>query len=129
MFEFTGGTFIYSKSPKALAEWYSKIFGFVFENEPKENGPFYCSFFYRTLGGEKRYVAWAILHNKNRPELSEKVFTLNYRVSEIEKLVEKLQQNGVMVKPVEEYPEGKFTSCNDPEGNSIELWEDTAKHE
>ena len=49
---------------------------------------------------------------------------INYRVQHIESLVEKLQENGVIIlDKIEEYDYGKFVHIMDVEGNKIELWE------
>jgi len=50
---------------------------------------------------------------------------INYRVENIEALVEELKKEGVtIVDKVETYDDyGKFVHILDPEGNKIELWE------
>ena len=49
---------------------------------------------------------------------------INYRVQNIEGLVEKLRANGVtIVDSIETYDYGKFVHIMDHEGNKIELWE------
>ncbi len=55
----------------------------------------------------------------------EKVFMLNFRVRDIEKMIAQLESKGVEVRrdPYSPYPNGKFAWLNDPEGNPIELWE------
>lgn len=49
---------------------------------------------------------------------------INYRVQNIEALVENLRENGVtIVDSIEEFEYGKFVHIMDPEGNKLELWE------
>ena len=49
---------------------------------------------------------------------------INFRVENIEELVEELKKNGVTVlDTIETYPYGKFVHILDPENNKIELWE------
>ena len=49
---------------------------------------------------------------------------INYRVKNLETLVEELKKNGVtIVDKIEKYEYGKFIHIMDPEGNKIELWE------
>jgi predicted enzyme related to lactoylglutathione lyase len=49
---------------------------------------------------------------------------LNYRVVNIEKLVDQLKKDGVtLIDEIRPYEYGKFVHILDPEGNSIELWE------
>ena len=50
---------------------------------------------------------------------------INYRVDQIEDLVAQLKSAGVTVlDEITVYEHGKFVHILDPEGNSIELWED-----
>jgi predicted enzyme related to lactoylglutathione lyase len=49
---------------------------------------------------------------------------INYRVENLEVLVEELKKEGVTVlDKVETYDYGKFVHILDVEGNKIELWE------
>ncbi len=49
---------------------------------------------------------------------------INYRVQNIEGLVEKLKKSGVtMVNEITAYEYGKFVHFVDPEGTKVELWE------
>ena len=49
---------------------------------------------------------------------------INYRVENMEELVEELKQNGVTIlDSIERYEYGKFVHILDPENNKIELWE------
>jgi hypothetical protein len=55
---------------------------------------------------------------------SKKEFMINYRVQNIEGLVNKLKENGVtIVDEIETFEYGKFIHIMDSEGNKIELWE------
>jgi predicted enzyme related to lactoylglutathione lyase len=54
---------------------------------------------------------------------------LNFRVSDLDGLLEQLNASGidVIVKPEWDSPEtGRFARIHDPEGNAIELWEPPA---
>lgn len=49
---------------------------------------------------------------------------INYRVENLEALVEELKREGVTITDtIESYDYGKFVHIMDPEGNKIELWE------
>jgi len=120
-----GGTFIYSKKPRELAEWYRDYLGLDFEHSPDYDS-FYTTLPYKDINdGKKSYIVWSILKNKNRPKVDGKVFCINYRVYHLEKLAKELKGRGLKVKGPEEYPEGKFAWLSDPDGNPVELWEDT----
>ena len=55
---------------------------------------------------------------------SKKEFMINYRVQNIEGLVNKLKENGVTIlDTIETFEYGKFVHIMDDEGNKIELWE------
>jgi predicted enzyme related to lactoylglutathione lyase len=57
---------------------------------------------------------------------TDKQFMLNFRVSDLDGLLEQLTGSGIAViaKPEWDSPEiGRFRRIHDPEGNAIELWE------
>ncbi len=122
-----GGAFIYSENPEPLAFWYRDCLGINITATP-DGSVYYASFDYTDLSsGKKTSVAWSIIRGKNRPShVKEKLFVINYRVFDCDKTVAHLRSKGIEVKGVEVYPEGKFAWCSDPEGNFLELWEDTA---
>ncbi len=57
-------------------------------------------------------------------EPSEKDFMINYRVENLEAMVEDFKKNGVTVlDEIASYDYGKFVHILDAEGNKVELWE------
>jgi len=57
-------------------------------------------------------------------ERPEKTWSINFRVSDLDGMVEQLRAAGVAVQPhAEGYPNGRFAELVDPEGNHIQLWE------
>jgi predicted enzyme related to lactoylglutathione lyase len=49
---------------------------------------------------------------------------INYRVDDLDALLEELKKGGVQIDPHrEDYDYGRFAWIVDPEGNRIELWE------
>jgi predicted enzyme related to lactoylglutathione lyase len=49
---------------------------------------------------------------------------INYRVENLDELLEALRQEGVEIDPKrEDFEYGRFAWIMDPEGNRIELWE------
>ena len=55
-------------------------------------------------------------------------FMFNYRVADLEALLEVLQEEGVEIDPKRENaPYGRFAWIVDPDGNRIELWEPPKK--
>lgn len=115
-----GGIFFRSKNPKESREWYHKNlglavneYGSTFESRNTDNPD------------EINYLQWSPFNeNTEYFEPSKKEFMINYRVQNIEGLVEKLKANGVtVVDTIEEYDYGKFVHIMDNEGTKIELWE------
>lgn len=115
-----GGIFFKSKDPKAAREWYAKHLGLVvndygstFETR-NANRPY-----------EVNYTQWSPFPDKTKYfDPSTKEFMINYRVQHIEKLVEALKADGVIViDSIATYDYGKFVHILDHEGNAIELWE------
>ncbi|MFT5970268.1 MAG: glyoxylase I family protein [Flavobacteriales bacterium] len=120
-----GGIFIHSESPKDLADWYTKAFGLTYEYT-EEHKTYYISFPYLEVESKKKaYAVWSILNKDYRPTLEFRPFTLNFRIKDLEKLKIHLESLGIEITDIQAHDEGKFAWSNDPEGNYIELWEDT----
>jgi predicted enzyme related to lactoylglutathione lyase len=61
---------------------------------------------------------------------SESSFMINYRVDNLDELLDQLKQNGVeIVKGPESDENGKFAWIMDPDKNKVELWEPTTLEE
>lgn len=115
-----GGIFFKCEDPEKMRNWYGANLGLV-TNE-------YGSLFEFRLSDEpdrKAYLQWSPFDkNTTYFEPSQKDFMINYRVENIESLVEELKKNGVTVlDTIETYEYGKFVHILDPENNKIELWE------
>lgn len=115
-----GGIFFFSDNPEQTKEWYS-------ENLGLEVNQWGSSFEFRNANrpDEINYLQWSPF-NKGSEYFapSKKEFMINYRVQNIEGLVIKLKDNGVIIlDSIETYDYGKFVHIMDPEGNKIELWE------
>ena len=55
---------------------------------------------------------------------SESSFMINYRVDNMDEMLEQLKQNGIAIeKGPESHENGKFAWIMDPDGNKVELWE------
>lgn len=115
-----GGIFFFSENPAEIKDWYSKNLGL----ETNEYGSVF-EFRNANRPEEINYLQWSPFKTGNEYFLpSKKDFMINYRVQNIEALVEKLKANGVTVTDeIEEFEYGKFVHIMDPEGNKLELWE------
>ena len=115
-----GGIFFKSQNPAKMNTWYSKNLGLV-TNE-------YGSLFEFRQGDapeKKAYLQWSpFAENTDYFKPSAKEFMINYRVENLEELVQELKGNGVTIlDAIETYSYGKFVHILDPENNKIELWE------
>lgn len=112
-----GGIFFKAKDPKSLAEWYQKHLGIDF------GGNNYTGFEFRER--EKGFMVFSLFEEDNNYFApSEKPFMVNFRVENLDELLEALREEGVRVfEEREDGDFGKFGWILDPEGNKIELWE------
>jgi len=115
-----GGIFFKCKDAKKMREWYEANLGM--------NTDKYGAVFEWRQGADsskKGFTQWSPFTEKTRYfEPSTKDFMINYRVENLEKLIEELKKNGVtVVDSIETVEYGKFIHIMDIEGNKIELWE------
>jgi len=111
-----GGLFFRAHDPKALGNWYQQHLGIALEPTSEggtvwqqEAGPTVFSPFPET----SKYFG--------DPS---KVWMINFRVHDLDKMVAQLRTAGIEVKDPESYPNiGRFARLHDPEGNPIELWQ------
>jgi predicted enzyme related to lactoylglutathione lyase len=111
-----GGLFFRAHDSKALGNWYRQHLGIALtptsEGETvwqQEAGPTVFSPFPETT----KYFG-----DPN------KVWMVNFRVHDLDKMVAQLRTAGIEVKDPESYPNvGRFARLQDPEGNPIELWQ------
>lgn len=115
-----GGIFFKVKNPQEMKNWYNKNLGLVTD----EYGSLF-EFREADKPDSKAYLQWSVMpENSNHFDPSDKQFMINYRVENIEALIQELKQNGVEVlDEIATYDYGKFVHIMDPEGNKIELWE------
>ncbi|MEK6477520.1 VOC family protein [Catalinimonas sp. 4WD22] len=115
-----GGIFFKTKDPAKMKDWYSQHLGLV----TNEYGSVF-EFIQSDKPDQKGYLQWSPFDEKTEYfKPSEKEFMINYRVENIEELVEELKASGVTVlDEIESYEYGKFVHILDPENNKIELWE------
>ncbi len=116
-----GGIFFFSDDTKATKDWYAKNLGF----DINEWGS--VSFDYRDVNKPETVIPLQWSPFKKGSEYfapSTKEFMINYRVQNMEGLVDKLKENGVTIlDDIASYDYGKFVHIMDAEGNKIELWE------
>ena len=115
-----GGIFFKCKEPKKMREWYkthlglnTNQYGTVFEWRQA------------TDSSKKGFSQWSPFGEKTKYfEPSTKDFMINYRVENLEALVEELKKEGVTITDtIQTFDYGKFVHIMDMEENKIELWE------
>ena len=115
-----GGIFFKCKNPKLMREWYSTHLGLQTNQ--------YGAVFEWRQGADttkKGFSQWSPFSEKTKYfEPSTKEFMINYRVENLEELINQLRKDSVIiVDKIETVEYGKFVHIMDIEGNKIELWE------
>ncbi|WP_210465131.1 VOC family protein [Rufibacter roseolus] len=115
-----GGIFFKCKDPEKMREWYQEHLGL--------NTSQYGAVFEWRQGADstkKGFTTWSPFKETTKYfEPSANDFMVNYRVADLEALLEELKKAGVMiVDQIETYDYGKFVHILDAEGNKVELWE------
>jgi glyoxylase I family protein len=111
-----GGLFFRAHDPKALGNWYQEHLG-VSLTPTSEGGTVW-----QQEAGPTAFSPF--------PETTkyfgdpQKVWMVNFRVHDLDKMIAQLRTAGIEVKDPETYPGiGRFSRLHDPEGNPIELWQ------
>jgi len=112
-----GGFFFRAHDPDALGQWYSEHLGISLPTPTSKD-----STVWQQEAGPTAFTPF--------PEKSgyfgdpQKVWMLNFRVHDLDKMVAQLRTAGIEVKvDLKAYPYGRFARLHDPEGNPIELWQ------
>ena len=115
-----GGIFFKSKNPNETKEWYEKNLGLNIDQWGTN-----FEWYQGRDSTKKGFTQWSpFSQNTKYFEPSQKDFMINYRVVHLEKLLDRLKENGVtIVDSIQTFEYGKFVHILDNEGNKIELWE------
>jgi predicted enzyme related to lactoylglutathione lyase len=115
-----GGVFFKAHDPKMMAAWYRDHLGIN-----SKGG--HADFTWREKDhpDETGHTAWSLFSEKSG--YFPGPIMINYRVANLDKMLQQLQSGGVKVEKVEDYDYGRFAWITDPEGNRIELWEPKKK--
>jgi glyoxylase I family protein len=110
-----GGFFFRSKSPKVLAKWYADHLGIALTPSDYSQQPWHQAAgptVFEPFPADSKFFGRA-----------EQMFTLNFRVRNLDAMVAQLRRAGIGVKVDPQiYPNGRFALTQDPEGNPIQLW-------
>jgi glyoxylase I family protein len=113
-----GGVFFRARDPETLKRWYEEHLGVIapqptYDERPwwQEQGPTIFAPFRLDSGFFGRL---------------EQQWSVNFRVRDLDAIAAQLRGAGIEVEiDPETYPNGRFASISDPEGNPIQLWEPT----
>jgi predicted enzyme related to lactoylglutathione lyase len=111
-----GGVFFRSRDPEALAAWYAQHLGI--DIDPSYGG---ASF----PGADGTYTVWSSFPaDTDYFGESGQGFMVNYRVGDLDAMLQQLRSAGVRVDDdVEDSDSGRFAWAYDLEGNRFELWQ------
>src|SRR5215467_9793615 len=115
-----GGVFLRARDPKALAQWYADNLGVTLT--PYGSVDFLWSDEVPAGTGQ---TVWSLFpaDTKYFGEGQQQAM-INYRVDDLDALLEKLAAAGVTIDPKRENADyGRFAWITDPEGNRLELWQ------
>jgi predicted enzyme related to lactoylglutathione lyase len=116
-----GGVFLKSRGKGAeLSAWYEKNLGIKLESW----GGAILNWTDDKRVDDGQTVWTTADHDTKWFSPSESSFMINYRVDNMDEMLEQLKQNGVeIVKGPDTDFNGKFAWIMDPDGNKVELWE------
>ncbi|HWN95404.1 MAG TPA: VOC family protein [Methylomirabilota bacterium] len=118
-----GGVFFKVNDPKGMTAWYRTNLGIQ-----SKGG--YTVFTWRDKDHSEKMgqTAWRIFPtNTTYFGQSSSSLMINYRVANLDRMLEQLRRSGVKIEKVEDYDYGRWAWIIDPEGNRIELWEPKGK--
>ena len=111
-----GGFFFRAKDPKALGLWYQQHLGISVIPTSAGDSP------WQQEAGTTAFAPFK--ETSGYFGDPSKVWMLNFRVRNLDKMAAQLQAAGIEVKiDPQSYPNGRFARLHDPEGNPIELWQ------
>jgi catechol 2,3-dioxygenase-like lactoylglutathione lyase family enzyme len=122
-----GGFFLGSRDPAALANWYHRYLGIVFREHPEQDS-YYIVFRTRDVQTAeiRESPVFAIIPNEESLAApGERGFTLNLRVTDLDRTLEDLERRGITEDDERVVWEGgKHGWIRDLDGNRIELYEE-----
>ena len=110
-----GGIFFTARDPAALAQWYSSHLGV--DSAPQS---YEASSWWQEAGPT---VLAPVEHDSEHFGGQGHTWALNFRVADLDAMVERLRGEGVLVDVAPQvHPNGRFAALRDPEGNPVQLW-------
>ena len=108
-----GGFLFRAKDPKALGRWYQQRLGISLTPSSYEDSV------WQQEAGPTVFDPQA--ETSDLFKGTEKIWMLNFRVRNLDKMAAQLRAAGIAVEiDPQSYPNGRFASLHDPEGNPIQ---------
>lgn len=116
-----GGVFIKSRNPEELKAWYRTHLGM----DIQDWGGMAFSWSTPENPNPNGVTVWSVFKDSSQYfEPSQAKFMINYRVEDLQTVLDALRSEGCNVDTrTEESEFGKFGWVMDPDGNRVELWE------
>lgn len=109
-----GGVFFRTRDPEALGRWYAEHLGV---DEPP------ATYEHDVWWQQAGPTVWAAFP-EDADEVGPHGWMINFRVTDLDRMVAQLHAAGIDVAVDPEfYPNGRFASLSDPEGQPIQLWQ------
>jgi hypothetical protein len=118
-----GGVFFKVRDPKGMSAWYRTNLGIQAKGG-------YTDFTWRDKDHPEEigHTAWRIFPtNTTYFGQAPSPLMINYRVANLDAMLDQLRRSGVNIEKVDNYDYGRWAWLTDPEGNRIELWEPKKK--
>lgn len=111
-----GGFFFQARDPEALSRWYAEHLGIDPAPESYDVSP------WRQQAGPTVFTAMSAGSEPFGDTTHS--WSINFRIIDLDAMVKQLRGAGIAVDvDPQTYPNGRFASLRDPEGNAIQLWE------
>jgi predicted enzyme related to lactoylglutathione lyase len=114
-----GGIFFKASDPALMSAWYRDHLGIA-------NHDGHTEFLWRPHDSpaETARTVWAIFPtDTDYFGPSQSSCMINYRVENLDRMLDQLHAAGIPIIKVEDHDYGRFAWITDPEGNRIELWQ------
>jgi uncharacterized glyoxalase superfamily protein PhnB len=112
-----GGVFFAAQDAGALQAWYAQHLGVGAPPESYDDQQWHAE------GGPTVFAAFGPEHHDS-PHLGPKGFGVNFRIADLDAMVAQLREDGLEVEvDPKVWPNGRFASLVDPEGNPVQLWQ------
>lgn len=103
-----GGIFFKAKDPEGLKKWYEEYLGMPGSE-------------WGTMFQDNGLITWSIFPADS--DYYPGQLMINYRVANLDAMLEQLKKGGATIDKVEDSDYGRFAWATDPEGNRFELWQ------